>query len=152
MKLTKNWRLIAGYILVFLGFFLAMTFTLSYNGCASNYKILKNGDTVIKKKKVRVWTGTDCYYCDKAKEFFKKHKIKYTEKNFSCKSCLVELFSIADKLKFDKNKLDGVPIIVIDKDKIIVGYSPGELKCLLLNKECYRRVFNRYIDKVELKK
>jgi len=152
MKPTKNWQLAIGYILIFLGIFLIITFVLSYSGCASSYKVLKSPDSAVKKKVVRMWTGYDCYYCDKAKEFFKKHKIQYIERSFDCGVCRNELFTLAKKLKFDTNKLDGVPIIVIDEDKIIVGYSPDELKCLLLNKECYRRVFNRYIDKVELKK
>ena len=155
MKLSlKNWRLIVGCILTFLGLFLSMAFVLGASGCSSSFEALRDGGTVVikKKKKVRMWTDHDCYYCDKAKEFFKKNKIEYTERSFNCGVCRNELFSLANKLKFDTSKIDGVPVIVIDENKIIVGYSPGELTCLLLSRGCSKRVYNRYLDAIKIKK
>jgi len=127
----------------------ALIFILSHNGCTAH--LSQSGAMDKDTKTVRIWTGHDCYYCDKAKEFFKKHEITYVEKNFACNMCRNELFLLANKIKFDIKRIDGVPVIVIGENKIIVGFSKQELECLLINKlKCRLRVFNRGMDSLKL--
>jgi len=147
--LRKYWRMYLGYVI----YAIVVAFIFSQGGCASKFETLRNGNTiVIKPKKVRMWTGPNCYYCDKAKEWFKTNNIQYTERNFNCTPCQSELFSVADQLRFNKAKIDGVPVIVIDSDKLMIGFSPGQLNCVLLNKGCSKRVYNIYLDRIRIKK
>ena len=154
-RLKKTIAFIKEYrhlIYMYIIYAVALTIIFSHNGCTPHFEAVRKGNTVvIKKKKVRVWTSTNCYYCDKAKEFFNNNSIEYTERSINCKMCSKELFQLAEKLKFDINQIDGVPVIVIDEDKIIVGYSPQEFSCLLLKKDC-KRVYNKYLDAVHIKK
>ena len=134
-------------IIMYIIYILALTFIWSQNGCTGQTKVLRKGGTVvIKKKLVHMWTGADCFYCDEAKDFFKENNIEYTEKNFQCRMCKDELFKLAKELNFDTYWLDGVPIIVIDNNKIIPGFSKDELTCLILNKECGYKVYNRFME------
>jgi len=148
MKFLKKYK---DLILIYVLYAMALAFIFSQNGCASKHQILVKDGIIKVETKVVVYSTGDCYYCDKAKEFFKKNEIRYIEKNFGCWTCRRELFTLAKKLKFDVNKLDGVPIIIINDTKIIVGYSPEELACLLLNKSC-KRVYNRYMDTIRIRK
>ena len=144
MNFIKNYRHL---ILMYIIYIAAIGFIWLNNGCVGQTKIMRKGGTiVIKKKVVKMWTGMDCLYCDKAREFFKENNIEYTEKDFHCKIDNKELMDLANKLNFNTYWLDGVPVIVIDNKKIIPGFSKDELTCLILNKECGYKVYNRFIE------
>lgn len=147
--LREYWRLYLGYLI----YAVVLTFIFSQGGCASKFDTLRHGNTiVIKPKKVRMWTGPNCYYCDKAKEWFKNKSVQYTERGFNCTPCRTELWTIAEQLKFDKARINGVPVIVIDDNKLMVGYSPGQLSCILLREGCSKKVYNFYLDSIRIKK
>ncbi len=144
----KYWNIYLGYVL----YAAALTFIFSQNGCASNFETLRHGNTiVIKPKKVMMWTSPNCYYCDKAKEWFKGNNIEYTERDYNCTPCRKELWSVADRVHFNKTNIIGVPVIVIDDNKLMVGYSPGQLSCILLQKGCSKKVYNMYLDSIRIK-
>ena len=70
--------------------------------------------------RVTIYTTPSCPWCLKTKEFFKKHSVKYTEKN------------VADDEKAAQESIDksgqmGVPVIDVD-GKIIIGFNEPELK------------------------
>lgn len=69
---------------------------------------------------VIIYTTSTCPWCLKTKEFFKKHNVKYTEKN------------VADDEKAAQESIKksgqmGVPVIDVD-GKIIVGFNEPELR------------------------
>ena len=51
----------------------------------------------------------------------------------------------------NKTKIIGVPVIVIDGNKLMVGYSPGQLSCILLQKGCSKKIYNMYLDSIRIK-
>ncbi|MDP3992070.1 MAG: glutaredoxin family protein [Nanoarchaeota archaeon] len=70
--------------------------------------------------KVKIYSTPTCIWCAKAKEFFRKHKIKFTD------------FDVSKDRKaahemIHKSGQMGVPVIDID-GKIIVGYNEEELR------------------------
>ncbi len=72
---------------------------------------------------VKVYSTPACPYCDMVKKFFNKYKIKYKEIN------------VADDEDGRKDMVNesgqfGVPVVVVSngEEKVIVGYSPAELK------------------------
>ena len=68
--------------------------------------------------KVTIYTTPECPYCKAAKEFFKKNKIKYSEKDATKPAVAKEAV--------DKSGQTGVPVIDID-GKIIVGFDEAKL-------------------------
>ena len=70
--------------------------------------------------KVVIYTTPTCPWCMKVKEFFKKHNVKYTEKNVAVDE------KIAQEA-IDKSGQIGVPVIDID-GQIIVGFDEPKLK------------------------
>ncbi len=70
-------------------------------------------------KSVMMYTSPTCAWCHKTKEFFAKHKVKFTEK------------SIIDEKNAneaqEKSGQIGVPVIEID-GKIIVGFDEPALR------------------------
>lgn len=70
--------------------------------------------------KVKVYSTPTCPYCKSAKEFLKKHKVKYKDVN-------VAKDAKARNEMIKKSGQMGVPVIEIG-DKIIVGFDEGELR------------------------
>ncbi|MDO8642427.1 MAG: glutaredoxin domain-containing protein [Candidatus Woesearchaeota archaeon] len=69
---------------------------------------------------VKVYSTPTCPWCVKAKEFLKKHKVKFKELNVAAnKSAREELI--------EKSGQMGVPVIDVD-GKLIIGFDEKELK------------------------
>ncbi len=80
------------------------------------------------KQKVILYGSSNCIFCIKAKEWLKKHKILFVEKDISEEENMKE---------FESYKVLGVPLIVIEnketnEGKLISGYMPDEYEKLLL--------------------
>ncbi|MEK7647315.1 MAG: glutaredoxin family protein [Patescibacteria group bacterium] len=73
--------------------------------------------------KVVIYSTPICGYCQMAKEFFKEHKIKYTEHDVA-----------TDETKRDemieKSGQMGVPVIFVD-DEMVIGFDEPRLSELL---------------------
>lgn len=74
-------------------------------------------------KKVTIYSTSTCHFCEKAKEFFNKHNVKYT---------VIDVGADLTKRRemIEKSGQMGVPVIVIGKE-MIVGYNESRLKVLL---------------------
>ena len=72
---------------------------------------------------VTMYTTPTCVYCKKAKEFFTKNNVSFTETNV-----LEDLE--ARKMMVEKSGQLGVPVIDVDGE-IIIGFNEGRLKELL---------------------
>ena len=72
------------------------------------------------KHKIKVYSTKLCHWCDKAKDFFKEHKIAFEDIDVSSNH-------VAAKEMIKKSKQTGVPVIEID-DKIIVGFDQEKIK------------------------
>lgn len=70
--------------------------------------------------KVKIYSTPTCPFCNRAKEFFKKHKIEYEDIN-------VAENEKARNEMVEKSRQMGVPVIEVG-DKIIVGFNEQELK------------------------
>ena len=70
--------------------------------------------------KVKVYSTPFCPYCTMAKEFLKKHRIKFEEVNVQeDRTAAIEMIK--------KNGQNGVPVIDVD-GKIIVGFDEPALR------------------------
>ena len=69
---------------------------------------------------VTIYTTNTCVYCSMAKDYFKKHDVKYTEIN-------VEKSPEAAEEMIEKSGQMGVPVIDIN-GKIIVGFNRPEIE------------------------
>lgn len=74
-------------------------------------------------KKVKIYTTPFCIYCELAKNFFKKNKIKYEEFDVS-----VDEKAREEMIK--KSQQLGVPVIEIGKE-IIIGFDKPRIEQLL---------------------
>ena len=72
---------------------------------------------------VKIYSTPTCIWCGKTKEFFKKYKIKYTEKDVSKNRKNAE-----EMIKISGQK--GTPVIEVD-GKIVVGFDEAKLRKLL---------------------
>jgi len=75
------------------------------------------------QKKVEIYSTPACHFCHKAKDFFEKNNIAYTE------------YDVASDLEKRKEMMDltgqrGVPVIVIDGDWA-VGFDKTEVAKML---------------------
>ena len=73
--------------------------------------------------KVIVYSTSTCPYCDEAKNFLKKNKIKFSDINVN-----EDKKAAMDMIK--KSGQTGVPVIDID-GKIVTGFDKDKLKQLL---------------------
>lgn len=71
-------------------------------------------------KKVVIYTTPTCPWCKKAKEFLKKNRIKYTEKD-------VEGNKKNAQEMIKRSGQQGTPVIFVG-EKMIVGFNEGKLK------------------------
>ena len=72
---------------------------------------------------VKVYSTTSCPWCDKVKDFLKKHKIKFSEAN------VAEDIESAREM-IEKTGQMAVPVIEIN-DVFIIGYDEEKLRELL---------------------
>mgnify|MGYP001173139016 CR=1 FL=1 len=151
-RLKKTIAFIKEYrylIYMYVIYALALTFIFSQNSCTPSklkYRSLIKGGKVYVTIRVTLYTTPECYYCDVARDFLKRNQIRFIEKNFDNFKDRQELYDIADKIKFDKKNLDGVPTFVFetkDNTSIIVGYSHAELLWILKKKASMKKSFLR---------
>jgi glutaredoxin-like YruB-family protein len=74
-------------------------------------------------KKVEMYSTPTCHYCNLAKDFFDKNKIKYTVYNVS-----VDLAKRKEMI--EKSGQMGVPVIIVDGE-LVMGFDEDRLKGLL---------------------
>ena len=84
---------------------------------------------------VVIYSTEWCHWCKKAKAFMKEKKIKFIEKDPRIEKHFNELLAVARKTGVSTEKLNAVPIFII-KNKIIIGFNPEEILCMVTNKEC----------------
>ena len=72
--------------------------------------------------KITIYTTAGCVYCKMAKEFFKRNKISYEEKDISDDNARREMIEKSNQL--------GVPVIDID-GQIIAGFDEDVVRKLL---------------------
>ena len=84
---------------------------------------------------VIIYSTSWCGYCTKAKTFMKENNIKFIEKSPKNPKDIKELIDLAKKIGVDTNLLNVVPIFII-KNKIIIGFNPKEILCILSGQAC----------------
>ncbi len=84
---------------------------------------------------VVIYSTSWCGYCTKAKAFMKENNIKFIEKHPKNPKDFKELVDLAKKIGVDTNLLNVVPIFII-RNKIIIGFNPKEILCILANRAC----------------
>lgn len=73
---------------------------------------------------VEIYSTSSCHFCQMAKEFFKAHGVTYTDYN-------VGLDAEKRNEMVDLSGQMGVPVIVVDKKDLIVGFNQKALEKLL---------------------
>lgn len=73
--------------------------------------------------KVTIYSAPWCPWCNKAKQWFKAHKIRYVEKD-------VDADHKAAEEMMEKSGQTGIPVIDIDGE-IVIGYDVPRLSRLL---------------------
>ena len=76
--------------------------------------------------KLTIYTTTSCPWCKKTKEFLKKNKISYTEKDATLPKNQKEMM--------EKSGQMGVPVLDID-GQIIVGFAPDKVLKIINKKK-----------------
>lgn len=71
-------------------------------------------------KSIKIYTTSTCYWCQVAKEFFKKNRIKYKEID-------VTFNPIAQFELIKKSRQIGVPVLDID-GQIIIGFDRDQIE------------------------
>jgi len=94
------------------------------------------------EKVVVIYSTGWCYWCKVAKEFMKKNKINFIEKNYSSPKVKKKLAQFAKSVGFIE-ELESVPIFVIGK-KIFVGYNPKQILCEIGREKCLDRLFTKW--------
>ena len=67
--------------------------------------------------------------------FMKENNVKFIEKHPKNPKDFKELVDLAKKIGVDTNLLNVVPIFII-RNKIIIGFNPKEILCILANRAC----------------
>ena len=100
--------------------------------------MLRAPESRIVKQEVQpviIYSTSWCGYCTKAKTFMKKNNIEFVEKSPENPKDIKELIDLAKKIGVDTNLLNVVPIFII-KNKIIIGFNPKEILCILSGQAC----------------
>lgn len=77
-------------------------------------------------KNIKIYTSQACYWCQAAKEFFKKNRVKYKEIDVSYNP-----IALLEMIK--KSKQMGVPVLDIN-GQIIVGFDKESIESALRQK------------------
>ena len=75
-------------------------------------------------KQVEIYSTASCHFCHMAKEFFKEHNIPFTDYNVG-----VDAEKRAEMVEMTGQM--GVPVIVIDKKDVVIGFDQKALTKLL---------------------
>ena len=86
--------------------------------------IMKPLQNINMSKKVEIYSTASCHFCHMAKEFFKANGIEYTDYNVGLDpEKRAEMVEITGQL--------GVPVIVVDKQDVVIGFDQKALSKLL---------------------
>jgi glutaredoxin len=73
----------------------------------------------IKNSKVVLYSTTWCGYCAKTRQYFAENNIKYTDLDVE--------HSEQGRKDYERLGGNGIPIVVINKETVIHGYSPEKI-------------------------
>ena len=143
--------LLEGYkSLLFIALSFFILYSCSFSGwvptssLVPKYQVDRPADVASNQEPVVILYGTNwCYWCGVAKDFMKKNKIKFVEKNFDDTKEKEKLNKFAKEVGYD-GRLNAVPIFVINK-AIIVGYNPEQILCEIgRRKNCRFKLFTTW--------
>ena len=106
--------------------------------CAAIESTIRHNAQAIKQQEqpiVIIYSTEWCHWCKKAKEFMTEKNIKFIEKDPRIEKDFNELLGMARKTGVSTEKLNAVPIFII-KNKIIIGFNPEEILCMVTSEEC----------------
>ena len=89
---------------------------------------------------VVIYSADWCGYCKKAKAFMRKNNIRFIEKSLNNSKDFKELTNLAKKLGINTNLLNVIPIFIV-RNKIIIGFNPKEILCMLSDRPCGTKFF-----------
>ncbi len=89
---------------------------------------------------VVIYSADWCGYCKKAKAFMRKNNIKFIEKSLNNSKDFKEITNLAKKLGINTNLLNVIPIFIV-RNKIIIGFNPKEILCMLSDRSCDTEFF-----------
>lgn len=75
-------------------------------------------------KKVEIYSTESCHFCHMAKDYFRANNIEFTDYNVG-----VDVAKRAEMLELSGQM--GVPVIVVDKKDLVVGFNQKVLADLL---------------------
>ena len=113
---------------------------LCFYSCYFTTNLVKH-TPVVKAEPVIIYSASWCGWCKVAKKFLKDNNVEFVERNFDDAEVRSELANIAKRLGY-KGRLNAIPLFII-KNKIILGYSPKEILCLLGRQKCVLQQFER---------
>ena len=75
-------------------------------------------------KKVEIYSTTSCHFCHMAKEFFKENGVEFSDYNVGTDTAKrSEMVEMTGQM--------GVPVIVIDRKDVVIGFDKKALSKLL---------------------
>lgn len=75
-------------------------------------------------KSVEIYSTPTCHFCHMAKEFFKAHNVPFTDYNVATDTAKrQEMMELSGQL--------GVPVIVIGKQDLVIGFDKPHIAKLL---------------------
>jgi glutaredoxin-like YruB-family protein len=73
---------------------------------------------------VEIYSTPACHFCHMAKEYFKEHNVAFTDYNVGADAeKRAEMVEITGQM--------GVPVIVVDKENVVIGFDQKALAKLL---------------------
>lgn len=73
---------------------------------------------------VEIYSTPSCHFCHAAKEYFKEHNVPFTDYNVAALAeKRAEMVEMTGQL--------GVPVIVVDKKDVVIGFDQKSLAKLL---------------------
>ena len=112
--------------------------TLLFACAAIDSTIRTKGTSQVEKQEeviVILYSTEWCHWCKTAKAFMRDNNIKFIEKDPNKTKDFKELTDLAIKTGVDLEKLNAVPLFII-KSRIIIGFNPKEILCMVSNKDC----------------
>ncbi len=77
-----------------------------------------------KTKKVEIYSTVSCHFCHMAKEFLTAHGVEFSDYNVGTDTAKrAEMVEMSGQM--------GVPVIVIDKKDVVIGFDQKNLSKLL---------------------
>ncbi|MFH1472884.1 MAG: glutaredoxin domain-containing protein [bacterium] len=75
-------------------------------------------------KKVEIYSTETCHFCHMAKDFFTSHDVPFVDYN-------VGIDTAKRTEMLEKSGQMGVPVIIVDRKDVIIGFDQPRLKELL---------------------